>query len=90
MGPITRTVTLTNPTGLHARPASLFVHTASRFPATITVAGNGKTGNGKSILSVLSLGLTQGDSLTITVEGDQAEEAMAALMALIERNFEQG
>src|ERR1700719_4544835 len=57
------TVVLTNLTGLHARPASLFVQTAHRFESNIRIAGNGRESDASSILGILSLGLRQGDAL---------------------------
>src|SRR6266849_3258375 len=66
---ITVHLTLANPTGLHARPASLFVQTAARFQAHIHVSGRGKETDASSIFGVLSLGLRQGETLTIRASG---------------------
>ncbi|NLW40024.1 MAG: HPr family phosphocarrier protein [Tissierellia bacterium] len=80
-------VTLTNETGLHARPASLFVKEASKFTADITVEKDGKEYNAKSIMGVLSMGAAKGDTITIKAEGSDAEEAVEALAKLIKDNF---
>ena len=80
-------VTLTNETGLHARPASLFVKEASKFTADITVEKDGKEYNAKSIIGVLSMGAAKGDTITIKAEGSDAEEAVEALAKLIKDNF---
>jgi len=76
--------------GLHARPASLFVKQAAKFPCNISVcnlSGDGKRVNAKSILRVLTLGVQQGHVVEIEAEGDQAPEALQALEKLIADNF---
>ncbi|MFL5693672.1 MAG: phosphoenolpyruvate--protein phosphotransferase [Ktedonobacteraceae bacterium] len=78
---------LTNPTGLHARPASLFVQTAHRFQASIQALGRGKQAEATSIIGVLSLGVRQGDTLTIRASGAQATQALDALSTLVHANF---
>lgn len=85
---ITRTLTLTNPTGLHARPAALFVQAAQRFPGTtVTLRLGDRSANVRSLLSVLALGAGAGSSVTIECEGTQEQEAMDALVALLEGGF---
>lgn len=84
------TVTIHHPAGLHARPAALFVQTATRFASTIQVQLGERRANAKSILSVLTLGATQGASVTISAEGEDAHQALASLQALIESNFGEG
>ncbi|MCD4753565.1 MAG: HPr family phosphocarrier protein [Anaerolineaceae bacterium] len=76
--------------GLHARPASKFVQTATKFPCTITVTNvtsASKTVNAKSILQVLTLGVNQDNTVLIEAEGEKETEALAALKELIESNF---
>lgn len=83
-----RTFTLQNKSGLHARPASLFVQTVNRFPATqVTLVKGEKAVNGKSLLSVLSLGVAAGESITVRCAGEQEQEATEALAALIQGGF---
>lgn len=84
------TVTIQHPTGLHARPAALFVQTASRFRSQIEVVANGKTANAKSMMAILSLGARQGTTLTLRAEGEDAADALAALKELVESNFGEG
>src|SRR5262249_711972 len=72
-------LTLANPTGLHARPASLFVQTAARYQANTRAAGRGKEADASSIFGVLSLGLRKGDTITIRASGKDAETAIEAL-----------
>jgi len=73
-------------TGLHARPASLLVSEASKYASEIKLIKNDRTVNGKSIMGVLSLGVTTGETLIITAEGPDEENAMECLKAL----FDQG
>jgi phosphocarrier protein HPr len=82
-------LTITNPLGLHARPAAQFVQTAAAFKSKVMLAGNNKTVNAKSILSVLSLGLVCGTVITITVDGEDEIEGLTALKALVESDFSQ-
>ncbi len=80
-------VTLKNETGLHARPASLFVKEAARFTSEITVIKNDKEYNAKSIMGILSMGAGKGDTILIQAEGSDAEEAVKALVKLVDDNF---
>ena len=80
-------LTLANPTGLHARPAMLFVQTAARYQAHIQASGRGKETDATSIFGVLSLGLRQGDMLTIRASGNDAEAAIEGLSELVRMNF---
>jgi phosphocarrier protein len=82
-----KTVELVNRLGLHARAASKFVQEASRFVADIRVRHNDEEVNGKSILGLLLLAAPFGSRLTITAEGQDAEEALAALEKLIADRF---
>ena len=81
------TVIINHEVGLHARPASIFVETAGRFASNITVSYGERTANAKSILSVLTLGVNQGAEIKIAAEGADADEALDALVALINANF---
>jgi phosphocarrier protein HPr len=66
-------------TGIHARPATLLVQTASRFDSEITLEYKGKTVNLKSIMGVMSLGVGQGAEIKIAAEGNDANDAIQAL-----------
>lgn len=81
------TVTVQHKVGLHARPASMFVKMASGFESDITVTNGDRTANAKSILNVLTLGANQGAQIVIQAEGPDADEALAALDALVKDNF---
>jgi phosphocarrier protein len=66
-------------TGIHARPATLLVQTASKFTSEINLDYKGKSVNLKSIMGVMSLGVGQGSDVTISAEGGDADEALAAI-----------
>ena len=82
-----RTTTIENRTGIHARPASLFVQTAGRFRSKITISAKGKTVDAKSILMIMALGLSRGTEVTITADGPDAREAVTTLVRLIDDKF---
>ena len=69
--------------GLHARPAAQFVKTAKRFSSEIVVLKGERQANAKSSLKIMTLGARKGDTLTIRAEGDDAQEAVDALVELI-------
>lgn len=79
-----RTVTLPNPSGLHARPAKVFASAAAAAPGNVTVSKGDREVNAKSVLSVLTLDCHQGDAITIRADGEDAEETLDELTALIE------
>jgi len=89
MGEVTvrETVIINNKQGLHARPADLFVKYAQQFKAKIDVIKDGERVDGKSILGILTLAAMKGTSLLIEATGHDAEEALAALVELINRGF---
>jgi phosphocarrier protein len=80
-------VKLVNENGLHARPATRFVETASKFASDITITKDGQVVNGKSVIEILTLGASAGTFLTITAVGNDAREAVKALCALIRNEF---
>jgi phosphocarrier protein len=87
MALIEREATIVNPLGMHARPAAEFVKTASRFKSAVQVSKDGVSVNGKSILGVMMLVAERGSSMRIRAEGDDAEPAMDALLALVAAGF---
>ncbi len=82
-------VVLRNPVGLHARPASLWAQTASRFDARVQVVrpDNHKTADARSMLELIALVARRGDTLLLQASGHQAEEALTALEQLVQANF---
>jgi phosphocarrier protein len=82
-----RSVTIRNLLGMHARAAARFVHTASAFASQIRVARGEKVMDGKSILGILLLAAGQGASLTISADGRDEVAAVDALVALVDSGF---
>jgi phosphocarrier protein len=76
-----------NQLGLHARAATKFVQLASRFRCEVEVEKDGQTINGKSIMGVLMLVASKGTTITVSADGDDADEAVAALRALVADRF---
>ena len=76
-------VTIVNTTGLHLRPAGIFCNVASRYKCKITFEYDDFCANAKSILSVLGACIKKGDSIVLTCEGTDEEEAMAAMTKAI-------
>ena len=72
-------VTLPDGVALHARPAAIFVRTAMKYKATISVVANDREADAKSILSVLALGARAGTTLRLVAEGEDARDAVDAL-----------
>ena len=83
---VERGFTIRNELGLHARPASQFVVLASRFRSQISVGNTDEWVDGRSVLSLLSLAARCGTELRIRATGEDAEKAVAALGALLERS----
>ncbi|TWT96393.1 HPr family phosphocarrier protein [Neorhodopirellula pilleata] len=81
------TVRVINPQGLHARPADLLVRCADEYESVIHLQKGSETVDCRSILSLLTLGATEGTDLRVTVQGADAVEAMAAICELFERGF---
>ena len=81
------TVMIENKTGIHARPASVFVQTATKFKSKIQIEAKGKKVDAKSILMLMSLGLAKGTEITIEADGPDEADAVAALKELIVTKF---
>ena len=78
-------VTITNPTGLHLRPAGIFCNVASRYKCKVEfVYDDNISANAKSVLSVLGACVKAGDEIDLICEGEGEEEAMAALVEAVE------
>lgn len=84
---IQKEYTLTNPQGLHARPASLLVQAASQSQSQVILIKDGKEFNAKSILGVLSLGAQKGDIIAIKFDGPDEVETESKIQALFAGNF---
>ena len=81
--------TIVNPLGLHARAAAKFVHVASGFSSSIRVMKGPREIDGKSIMGLLLLAAARGTSITISADGADELDAIAALCALVERGFDE-
>lgn len=84
---ITKTVTLNNEDGLHARAAALFVRTANKYGSEITLQAHGDSVNGKSIIGIMSIGAFCGEEVSISAVGVDEDEAIESLVNLVEDNF---
>ena len=82
-----KTITIENKTGIHARPASIFVQTATKFKSKIQLQAKGKTIDAKSILMIMSMGLVKCTEVTIIADGPDEAEAVKALKDLIDSKF---
>ncbi|MBQ7453692.1 MAG: HPr family phosphocarrier protein [Selenomonadaceae bacterium] len=81
------TTTIENKTGIHARPASVFVQKASSFKSKVQLKAKGKTVDAKSILMIMSMGLVKGTEVTIVADGPDEADAVAQLKALVDSKF---
>ncbi len=84
-GPVT--VLICNRRGLHARASAKFVTLASQYDATVTVSKDGSDVLGTSIMGLMMLAAAMGDTIEVKAEGAQADEALAALVGLVEGKF---
>lgn len=85
---VTKSFTIQNPSGLHARPATVFVQKASSFACHVNVIRGSKKVNGKSIMGLMTLAVAQGDEVTLEVDGEQEETALEELGAILEQVHE--
>ena len=84
---IEREVTVMNRAGIHTRPASMIVRTASKFDADFFIRADGYEINGKSIIGVMTLAAEQGAELTLVLDGPDEAKAATALVQLFEEGF---
>jgi len=80
---VERVITIKNKQGLHARPAALFVQIANKYSSEITVAKGKQKVNGKSIMGIMMLEAGSGSKVILTANGDDAEQAVKELEALL-------
>ncbi len=84
---ISRGLTISNSVGLHARPATFFVQKANSYKSSIWVEKEDCRVNAKSLLGVLSLGISQGSAITIIADGADEADAIAGLVDLIDKEL---
>lgn len=88
-GRVLKTVVIVNPKGLHARPASKFAKLAQSFDAQVSVVHAGEAAEGDSIMDLLMLGAGPGAELRVEADGPDADAAINAVSALVERGFDE-
>jgi phosphocarrier protein len=88
-GFLTKELTILNKSGIHARPAALFVKTANKFGSDIFVEKDGEKINGKSIMGLMMLAAGPGSKIVLHVKGADAAAAIADLESLVQRKFDE-
>jgi phosphocarrier protein len=86
---LTKELTIANKSGIHARPAAMFVKVATRFGCDIFVEKDGEKINGKSIMGLMMLAAGPGSKVTLHVKGADASAAITELEALVRRKFDE-
>ena len=84
---VSRSVTIVNQLGMHARAAARFVHLATKFESTIRVIRDSKIMDGKSIMGILLLAAARGTTITVEAAGVDEQAAVDALVQLVESGF---
>ena len=84
---VSKYVTIVNNVGLHARPATFFIQKANSYRSSLWVEKGDRRVNAKSLLGVLSLGISKGTEITIFADGEDENEAIDGLAALIAGGF---
>ncbi len=84
---LSKEVVVQNQVGLHARPATFFIQKANEFKSSVWVEKDERKVNAKSLLGVLSLGITKGTSINIIADGSDEKDAVEVLVRLIASNF---
>ncbi|MGM0904161.1 MAG: phosphocarrier protein HPr [Bacillota bacterium] len=82
---VQKTITITDNTGIHARPATLLVNKAGSFNSNLTIEYKGKSVNLKSIMGVMSLGIPKDAEITIKAEGPDEQEAIDEMYMLVKQ-----
>jgi phosphocarrier protein HPr len=86
---LTKELTIVNKSGIHARPAAMFVKIANRFGSDIFVEKDGEKINGKSIMGLMMLAAGPGSKVTLHAKGEDAPQAIAELEQLVQRKFDE-
>ena len=84
---VSKEIVVRNQVGLHARPATFFIQKANEFKSTVWIEKDERKVNAKSLLGVLSLGITKGTTVTITADGADEKETVDKLANLVQSNF---
>jgi len=83
---VSRNMTISIPSGLEARPIALLVQVASRYDSKILIESGDKTVNAKSIMGMMTLGLSVGESVTVSAEGSDENDAIAEIEKYLNSN----
>lgn len=78
-------LTIADPIGLHARPASLIVTAASKFKSSVSITYMGRTANAKSIMNLMALGVKSGGQIELATAGEDAAQAEAAIVETMKK-----
>ena len=81
------TYTVSDPLGIHARPAGLLAKEAKKFSSVCTITKDGQTKKLTQLMMLMSMGVKQGDTVTVTAEGEDEEAAIAALQFFVESHL---
>lgn len=84
---VEKKVVIKNETGIHARPASMIVQEANKYASEVSIVKDGNEVNAKSIMGIMSLGVSKSTEITVKAEGTDAQEAVDALVELMESGF---
>ena len=79
--------TITDPVGIHARPAGLLVKEVKKYVSTVTVTKGEKSTNALKLMALMGMGIKQGDTVTVSIDGADEESAAAAIEAFFKANF---
>ena len=80
---LTKTITIQNEVGLHTRPATYFIQKANNYKSSVWIENSDRLANAKSLLGVLSLGISKGDTVSIIADGSDEAEAVDGLVDLL-------
>ena len=86
MPKVQKEIMIKNPQGLHARPAAIFVQTAAKYNADISITKDGEKVNGKSIMGILMLAAERGSKVIVEADGEDAEQAIRDLEEFLSKN----
>ncbi len=79
--------TLTDPLGIHARPAGLLVLLIKKYSSSVKITGKGKTADGRRLIAVMGLGVKAGDEITLEIEGEDEASLAEALKDFFKKNL---
>ncbi|MCI9558734.1 HPr family phosphocarrier protein [Clostridiaceae bacterium] len=79
--------TITDPMGIHARPAGMLVQEFRKYKSRITLSAKGRSTDGRKLMVIMGMGIKQGDTVTVSAEGEDEEEAITALERFFSLNL---